>query len=253
MTTLFAAMADKAKAKKITEVADKVPTAGGWKTLETDIYPAVVKIAFLTPSASSAAVKATVEFDVTGPDGKVVTHREHQWIANKEGELTKYDEKSNKTVLNHGAAWLDGLCKVAAGLRLEDCQAEVRSVKLHDGIAQREVLIELTNTKVLVGMLQIRENRTSYDKDTNSTVVHNEPRMINKISNVFCEDSGQSPTELVGQHEAKLINAWREALAGKMQDKYKEQTNQPKPMAVNRNQPQVAAQPVKAGSLFAKL
>lgn len=118
--------------------------SSGFAALETDIYPATVKAAYLGKSGSSDAVSfnAILEIDVNGKKTEV---RPQIWMTNGQGGIT-YDVKDRQTKKPTGEKrnlpgydQVNSLFMLILGKEVGDAEMDETTLKLYDFDAKKEL------------------------------------------------------------------------------------------------------------------
>lgn len=197
---------------------------GGFQPLETGIYPAKVKIAYLT-EADSGAKAVNLEFELE--DGK--THRETIYVTSgttKGGNA--YFEKDGKKYPLPGFEQVNNICILTTETPLFEQAHEMKTLKLWDSESQAEiprevpVFVNLIGEELYLAIQQIRENKTKKNESTGKWDPINEERVINEIKSSFHHSTKQTVSEAMGGRDAAFYDAWLEKNDGKTWDKYKE-------------------------------
>lgn len=119
-----------------TTAADKVEEdfLAGSGILDTDMYLATIKTAFIGKAANSDARNVTLLLDIDGKE-----YRSQIWVSNKEGEVTYKDKKTKESKNLPGFNQLNSLCLLIAGMEMGDMVVEELTVKLYDFETKREL------------------------------------------------------------------------------------------------------------------
>ena len=105
---------------------------GGGGVLETDLYEAKIKTAYLGTSSSSKAQSMNLLLDVNGQEV-----RETVWMSNRNGGVTYTKDKVEYNL--PGFNQINSLCLLVAGKELGDMEVEELTVKLYDHDVKKEV------------------------------------------------------------------------------------------------------------------
>lgn len=193
---------------------------GGYQPLETDAYPATIKVAY-AGQAQSGAKSVTILADINGQE-----YRETVYVTNKKGEnffLNKQDE--TKKVPLPGYTTINDICLVTTEKNLADLATEDKVVNIYDSEAKREVpksvpvLVDLIGKAVILGITKNLENKS--DKQSDGSYVPNaETRETNSIAKVFHSPSKMTVVEArEGLTSAVFHDSWVERNKGKTSDR----------------------------------
>lgn len=191
---------------------------GGFTVLETDVYPAVVKMAYAGKSRGGAQ-SVTIEFQL--PDER--THKETFYVTSGDAKGNKnYYESNGTRRYLPGFVTVDELCAVATGHLLADQETATKIVKEYDFDAGGEIDKEVPALTDLIGKkvkLAIRKVVEFKRKEIDGKWVDvDETREKNEVDKAFNED-GFTVNELMNKaEEAEFIDAWIEKNQGKVKD-----------------------------------
>lgn len=197
---------------------------GGFQPLETSIYPAKIKIAYLTEAASGAKA---VNFEFELEDGK--THRETIYVTSGTAKGgNPYFERDGKKYPLPGYEQVNNICILTTETPLFEQAHEMKTLKLWDSESQAEiprevpVFVDLLGEELFLAIQQIRENKTQKNESTGKWEPINEERIINEIKSSFHINTKQTVSEAMGNRASAFFDAWLEKNDGKTWDKYKE-------------------------------
>ena len=191
---------------------------GGRKIFNTDIYPAVVKLAYAS-KADSGALAVNLVLDLNGEE-----YREAIYVTNKKGEnWFKNQNDPTKKVPLPGFTTIDELCLVTLEKPLSQVATEEKVVKLYDFEAKKEVpksvdaLTELHGKELFVAIQKRLENKQK--KEDNEYVPTAETRETNNIVKVFHSPSKLTiPEARNGKTEGEFYDQWLEKNKGQVYD-----------------------------------
>lgn len=196
--------------------ADTIRT--GKFTLDSNVYPAVIKMAFMEDSKSSQARGVKFEFAIN-VEGKTRKHYETIWIAGKDGKFTKPDGKPT-----FGMEQLDNIAKLTLGTGVQDLETTTLQIEVKKGEAlqPREVFRALCGQKVMIGLKEINKNKQAKVNQGGKEVWVdvNEARLENSVDKYFNAD-GKTLAEIAAGTPAVFIETWKENFAGKLDDRFK--------------------------------
>lgn len=208
----------------VIETADKDFVGSGKFTLDSNVYPATVKVAYLDEYASGAIFVA-FEFSVE-TKGTQKTYKENICISNKAGSLT-YVGKDGTPQAMPGYVLVDTLCKLASGKALFELGTEQKMVKVWNKEQRaevptnKEVITGLIGTTLVLGILEEEYNHYNEEKARAG-----ETQLKNRIAKVF-NSKGQTQSELITEAAPAFINSWIEKNANQVIDKKEKVTTTP--------------------------
>ena len=226
--------------------AQKDFTGGGTGLLETNVYSAEIKQAYLG-EAASGAISVTFTFDLEGtPFTKTL------YVTNKEKKT--FYVKDGKEYRLAGFITADNIAMLTAEQGLLTLDHEPRVIKKWDNTAKAEVnttvpmLLPLHGKKVELAIVKQIVNKSVLNPATGKYDNTNETREENEIVQVFYAEDGRTVVEIqAGKTEAAVKPAWIERNAGKVINKFKEVKGAPV-----AGSPTPTATPAPKTSLFAK-
>lgn len=154
MTNIFAG--------KKTAKNDGVETdfIGGGGVLDTDIYTAKIKAAYIGKAASSEAKNVTLILDVNGREV-----RSQIWVSNRNGDVTYKDKNTKEDKNLPGFNQINSLCLLVAGKPMGEMDVEELVVKIYDFDVKREVPQSVQCFKELHGeTINVAIQRQTVDK-----------------------------------------------------------------------------------------
>ena len=204
---------------KLEEVKDSV--GGGFSVLDTDIYKAKIKMAFLDVwgyGANYVALTLALE------NGK--EYSENITITNKKGDT--FYEKNGKNYPLPGFVTIDDLCLVTLGVGLSemDEHTEEKQVAVYDRDAGKEipkvkqVLTGLLGKDVAVAIQKSIETKMDKDGEGKYTIPTADTRESNSIEKIFEPESMMTTVEARAEKtEGEFHKVWLEKNQGKTRDK----------------------------------
>lgn len=208
------------QADKVEEVKDQL---GGSKfaPVESGIYQATIKYAYLKPSAAgSLGFHMELELD----SGSTV--RESIYLTKRTGENYYVDKNdASKKHLLPGYITADAIALLAAQKPIAELSTEDKIIKLYDAAQQGEVnttvpmLTALLGKTIQVGIVKIVEDKQV--KNDQGTYVKGEGvRIKNEIDKVFHPTNNMTVPELrASATEPAFYEAWKTKWEGKVDDK----------------------------------
>lgn len=165
---------------------DYIGTGG---VLETDLYEAIIKTAYLSKSGSSEAIALNLIFNVNGKEV-----RQQIWTTNGKGEVTYKDKKTGKAKNLPGYSQATALCLLVTGKELADMDVEELTVKLYDFDAKKEIpqavdcFSELHGETVNIALQRQTVDKTKKDDSTGKYEPTGETRDVNEVVKFFAAD-----------------------------------------------------------------
>ncbi|WP_299198236.1 hypothetical protein [uncultured Amphritea sp.] len=196
---------------------------GGGYLVNSGVYDATVKMAYITPASSSKAQCMNIVLEV---DGKEV--RERVWFTNREGKPTY--TKDGKKFMLPGYETINDLCLVTTGHPFSEQTVEEKVIKVYDYEAKGEVekalpvVTSILTKPLLAGVLMVRENKQ--EKNSAGDYVNiAETRDFNEFDKFFHKDTRKTVPELKRggdiAEEDMFITLWAEKNTGEIRDRSK--------------------------------
>lgn len=207
---------------KNNDVQDEEKDSLGRQPLESGIYDASIKVAYVVTSADTGAVGITVVFVLANGN----EHRETFWVKSgkaKGGKNYYVNAKGEKKFLP-GFLLVDGLCSLASGKDLTNQDIQEKTLNVYNPDAKKEVptkvpvLMSLLNTKVKLGVLKCIENKQVKDS-TGKYVPTAETRTTAEVDKVFSSDGMTIVEKKAGAEKPAFIEAWKTKWEGQEKDK----------------------------------
>lgn len=199
---------------------------GGFSTYESDVYPATIKMAYVSASKGGAQF-VSFEFDL----GEGRTYKEDIYVTNSKGQA--YFTKDGKNIPLPGFTHVNNICIMATEKGMVEQDHELKMVQIWDfessKMIPREmpVLVDLIGQEILLAIQQVRENKQEKSgekwpdgRDKYAPV--NEERIINNIVAVFHSEYFVTVLEAQNEKEPEFMDKWLEKNKGVTYDKYKE-------------------------------
>ena len=197
---------------------------GGSFTVPTNVYPAIIKLAYVDKSAKGA-INVVFDFAILA-NGKERNHKETIYISNAAGSFTYKDKKTGEDKPMPGFVTVDTICKAITGKSITQMTTEKKLVKIYDYTQkaevpqEKEVLMDLVRGKLELGIQELTVDKTE-KSDTGEYVPTGETRDTNEVSKVFTEDGLTLVEKEAGATEAKFKAAWIKQYADKKINKAK--------------------------------
>ncbi len=158
----------------------------GAGTLDTDIYLAKIKTAFIGKALKSDARNITLLLEIGGKE-----HRTQIWVSNKQGEVTYNDKKTGDAKNLPGFNQINSLCLLIAGKEMGDMDVEELTVKLYDFESKKELpqavdcFTALHGEEVMVAMQRQTVDKTKKNDATGVYESTGETRDQNEVVKFF--------------------------------------------------------------------
>ena len=205
------------------EEAQDVLGGGGSFIKETDVYPAVVKVAYVT-EATSGAMAVNFEFELE--DGS--NYRETIYSTNRNKQV--FFEKDGKKIPLPGFTTVNNICLMTTEKEMVAQDSEMKTLMVYDFESRKDipkelpVLVDLCGKPVLLAIQKVRENKTTKN-DQGKYVPTNEERILNQIAAVFHPETKQTISEAMAGRDAEFMEKWLAKNQGETYDKFKEVSN----------------------------
>lgn len=163
---------------------------GGGGVLDTDIYPATIKYAYVGKAANSDARNLTLCLMVNGK--QEVTRQ--IWMTNRNGDVTYKDKKTGESKNLPGFNQVNSLCMLLASKEVGDMEVEEKTLNLYDFDAKKEVpqavdcFTELHGEKLQVAIQRQTVDKTEKNESTGDYNPTGETRDVNEFIKFFPED-----------------------------------------------------------------
>jgi hypothetical protein len=189
--------------------------------LESGIYPAIIKLAY-TGKSKGGAMSVTIHAEV---EGKM--HRETLWVTSGDakGNLPFYTKQDGSKAYLPGYNVFEAISQLAADKPASALSAEPKMVKLYsfeerkETLQQVDVIAELLDKPVYLGLLKVIEDKTENDGAGNY-VPTGETRELNQIDKVFRASDRMTVTEAKANAESPdFYNRWDASNTGNTRDK----------------------------------
>lgn len=162
---------------------------GGGGLLETDIYPATIKYAYIGKAANSDARNLTLCLAV---NGKMEITRQI-WMTNRNGDVTYTDKKTKEEKNLPGFNQINGLCMLLVSKEVGDMDVEEKVLNLYDFESKKEIPQAVDCFTELHGInLQVAIQKQIVDKNEKNESTGNyeptgETREVNEFIKFFPE------------------------------------------------------------------
>ena len=154
----------------------------GSGVLDTDMYLATIKTAYIGKAAKSEARNVTLLLDINGKE-----HRTQIWVSNRDGDVTYKDKKTGEMKNLPGFNQVNSLCLLVAGQEMGSMDVEELTVKLYDFETKRELpqavdcFTALHGEDVMVAMQRQTVDKTAKNEATGAYDPTGETRDQNEV------------------------------------------------------------------------
>lgn len=154
--------------------------------LDTDLYLAKIKTAFIGKAAKSEARNVTLLMEIDGKE-----YRQQIWVSNKKGEVTYEDKKTKEKKNLPGFNQINSLCLLVAGIEMGSMDVEELTVKLYDFDAKKELpqavdcFTALHGEEVMVAFQRQTVDKTKQNDTTGVYESTGEIKDINEVVKFF--------------------------------------------------------------------
>lgn len=161
---------------------------GGGGVLDTDIYEAEIKYAYIGSSSKSDAKCLNLSLKVGGLEISRMI-----WMTNGKGEVTYKDKKTGEEKNLPGFNQVNSLCMLLASKEVGDMEVEEKTLKLYDFESKKEIpqavecFTELHGEKLNVAIQKQIVDKTEKDENTGDYVPTGETRETNEFIKFFPE------------------------------------------------------------------
>lgn len=161
---------------------------GGGGILDTDIYEAEIKYAYIGKSNSSSARSLVLSLKVGDLEKQSTI-----WMTNGQGDVTYKDKNTGEEKNLPGFNQVNSLCMLIAGQEVGDMEVEEKILKLYDFESKKEIsqtvecFIELHGQKLQVAIQKQIIDKTEKNDNTGDYEPTGETREINEFIKFFPE------------------------------------------------------------------
>jgi len=171
-----------------TTAAEKIEDdfLAGSGILDTDMYLAKIKTAYIGKAASSDARNITLLLEIAGKE-----YRSQIWVSNRKGEVTYKDKKTGDDKNLPGFNQINSLCLLVAGQEMGEMTVEELTVKLYDFEAKKELpqavdcFTALHDEEVMVAMQRQTVDKQAKNEATGEYESTGETRDQNEVVKFF--------------------------------------------------------------------
>lgn len=163
---------------------------GGGGAVDTDIYPAKIKYAFIGKAANSDARNLTLCLLV---NGKTEVTRSI-WMTNRDGDVTYKDKKSGEMKNLPGFNQVNSLAMLLLSKEIGDLDVEEKTLKLYDFESKKEIpqavdcFVELHDLDLQVAIQRQTVDKTEKNESTGDYEPTGETRDVNEFVKFFPAD-----------------------------------------------------------------
>jgi hypothetical protein len=159
---------------------------GGGGVMDTNMYEAVIKTAYIQKAKASEATSIILLLDINGKE-----LRSQTWVTNRNGDVTYKDKKSGDLKNLPGFSQMNSLALLLAGKELGDLVSEEKVVKLYDFESKKEIpqsvhcFTELHGETVAVAVQRQTVDKTAKNEATGAYDATGETRDVNEVVKFF--------------------------------------------------------------------
>lgn len=202
------------------KIADEKDSVGS-TLLDSNLYPAKVKLVYVTKSASGA-IGLVVHLPTD--NGKEV--RETLWMSSGTAKGGKnYYEKDGEKRYLPGYLMATALSLLTVGKEVSDLDTETKVVNVYNPELKKEVPtkvevpVELLNQEIYVGVIRERVDKTAKNDD-GVYAPTGETREQNVIDKFFRASDKMTTTEIRAEaEEAKFFETWQKKWVDQVRDR----------------------------------
>jgi hypothetical protein len=203
-------------------------------TVPTNVYAAIIKMAYVSTATSGAmAVNVVLMLPALNRE-----HRETIYVTNKAGQNFYTDKHTHKRVPLPGFVTVDEMCLIASNTPLSEQQTENKTVKLYDFELKKEVptevpvMVSLLDAEIEICLVHLMENKKV--KNANGDYVPTaDVRESNTVEKILDPASHRTVNETLSDSEPKFHDLWLDKHKDTVRDKrtIKDATAAAKPAA----------------------
>ena len=186
---------------------------GGGGALDTDVYTAKIKTAYIGKASASEARNVTLLMDVNGREV-----RQQIWVSNRSGEVTYKDKKTKEDRNLPGFSQINSLCMLVCSKEMGDMDVEELTVNIYDFDAKKELpqavdcFTELHGETIQIALQRQTVDKTAKNDSTGGYEPTGEVRDQNEVVKFFPEDKLVTISE-VAEYIKSLGGNFDEVLA----------------------------------------
>lgn len=190
--------------------------------MPTDIYPGIIKLAYLGKSPKTGANSVTLHVEINKR-----MHRETLWVTSgtAKGCQTWYTAQDGSKAYLPGFNVFNALSMLTVGKHCSTLEAETKTVKLYSFEEKKEVptdvevITELLDQPIYAGLIRQIEDKNVQDS-TGAYVPSGETRTINLIDKLFRASDKMTVAEAKAEAEEPVFyETWLNNNKGKDRDK----------------------------------
>lgn len=197
-------------------IANETDRVGGGGVLDSGLYPATIKMAYVEKAKSGAT---GIVFQAETDQGRQIRETIYVSSGDAKGNKNYYEKDGQKHYLPSFLI-MQSICLLAAGKELADIDTEIKVVKVYDFEAKAEVpqkvevLMDLINKPILLGVIKETVDKKVKDGSDNY-VPSGETREQNTIDKAFRASDRMTTAEIRAQaEEAAFVETWSKKWTG---------------------------------------
>jgi hypothetical protein len=203
------------------EIVNEKDSIGGNATLDSAIYPMSIGMAYLKKSDGGAL---GLHLTLKSADGKETRQAVYITSGNDKGNKNYYEKDGVKNYLP-GFNMANSLCLLTVGKEISQMETEEKVLNIYSSDAKAEVptkvqvIMELLNQDILVGLLKQTVDKTSKGDDGKYHPT-GETREENEIDKLFRAKDKLTTAEIRAQvTEPAFHDAWAKKWTGQVKNK----------------------------------
>lgn len=205
-----------------TDIEDeKDVVGGGYSPLESGLYPATIRLAYLQKSAGGAL---SLILNMETDSKREI--RQTLWMTSGDakGNLNYFVNKDGEKQYLPGFTHANALALLTVGKEISQLEPEKKVINLYNKEAKGEVptpvemLTELLGQEILVGVIKQTVDKTT-KADDGSYVPTGETRDENEIDKFFRARDRKTTAEIRAQKDAVFADTWAAKWNGQTKDK----------------------------------
>lgn len=159
---------------------------GGGGVLDTDIYPAKIKYAYIGKAANSNARNLTLSLLINGSE---VTRS--IWMTNRDGDVTYKDKKTKEEKNLPGFNQVNSLAMLLLSKEIGELDVEEKTLNLYDFDAKKEIpqavdcFVDLHDLELQVAIQRQTVDKTEKNESTGDYEPTGETRDVNEFIKFF--------------------------------------------------------------------
>jgi hypothetical protein len=204
-------------------IADEKDSLGGGGVLASGLYPATIKLAYVTKSKGGAT---GIVFHATTSENREIRETIYISSGDEKGNKNTYQDNKGETQYLPGFLLMQSIALLGAGKELAECETAEKLVNVYDYDTKKEVptkvemVMDLVNKPILLGVIKQVVDKTKLNESTKKYEPTGETREVNTIDKAFRASDRMTTAEIRGQAEkAEFADRWAAKWTGQVQDR----------------------------------